>query len=113
VVSNPPYLIDDLARAYRHGAGEWGEGLSLRIVEEASKRLSPGGYLILYTGSAIVNARDPFRQRCEAILSEHAVEVRYEEIDPDVFGEELERPRYAAVDRIAAVALIVRSTEAG
>jgi hypothetical protein len=32
----------------------------------------------------------------------------YEEIDPDVFGEELEAPAYRAADRIAAVVLNAR-----
>ena len=31
----------------------------------------------------------------------------YRELDPDVFGEELERPAYAQVERIAVVALDV------
>jgi hypothetical protein len=29
----------------------------------------------------------------------------YEETDPDVFGEELDREEYAAVDRIAVIVL--------
>jgi hypothetical protein len=33
----------------------------------------------------------------------------YEEIDPDVFGEELEEPPYDCVDRIAVVALTIRA----
>jgi hypothetical protein len=32
----------------------------------------------------------------------------YEEVDPDVFGEELETEAYRAADRIAAVVLNVR-----
>jgi hypothetical protein len=32
----------------------------------------------------------------------------YEEIDPDVFGEELETATYSTVDRIAAVVLTAR-----
>lgn len=33
---------------------------------------------------------------------------KYEEIDPDVFGEELDTPAYAGIDRIAAVLLVAR-----
>jgi hypothetical protein len=33
---------------------------------------------------------------------------RYQELDPDVFGEELEREVYRDVDRIAAVGLEAR-----
>lgn len=32
----------------------------------------------------------------------------YEEIDPDIFGEELELPDYKTANRIAAVALTVK-----
>ena len=32
IVSNPPYLLDPAKRAYRHGGGERGAGLSLAIV---------------------------------------------------------------------------------
>jgi len=31
----------------------------------------------------------------------------YRELDPDVFGEELERPAYARVERIAVIGLDV------
>jgi hypothetical protein len=31
--------------------------------------------------------------------------LEYVELDPDVFGEELERPAYASVERIAVVGL--------
>ena len=33
-------------------------------------------------------------------------DVSYREIDPDVFGEELEREDYADVDRVAVVGLV-------
>jgi hypothetical protein len=33
--------------------------------------------------------------------------MRYREIDPDVFGEELEMPAYRDVDRIALIAAII------
>jgi len=35
----------------------------------------------------------------------------YEELDPDVFGEELERGVYTGADRIAAVTLTVTKRE--
>ena len=62
IISNPPYLVDPLARLYRHGGGELGSALSLRIVEEGIGRLAPGGRLMLYTGSAIVGGVDAFRE---------------------------------------------------
>ncbi|MFN3439661.1 MAG: methyltransferase [Acidovorax sp.] len=108
IVANPPYLNDGAERLYRHGGGQWGEGLSLRILREGFPRLSPGGRLVLYTGSAIVNGVDPLGDALRAHLATHGGDWTYEEIDPDVFGEELQSPAYAGVDRIAAVSLVVR-----
>ncbi len=105
IIANPPYLADPLARAYRDGGGDLGTGLSIRIVREALARLAPGGQLLLYTGTPIVDGLDRFA--AEALPLAHAAHatVVYEEIDPDVFGDELANPAYAAVERIAAVVL--------
>jgi methylase of polypeptide subunit release factors len=105
IVANPPYLVDASARAYRHGGGALGEGLSIAILEQSLERLSRSGVLILYTGVAIVAGRDPFLEACAKRLPPEKYEWRYEEIDPDVFGEELMSAPYTAADRIAAVAL--------
>lgn len=101
IVSNPPYLLDPSERAYRHGGGELGAGLSLALVEQAVGRLAPGGTLLLYTGVAMRHNADPFLQAVTPLL--HGLTWTYEEIDPDVFGEELETPAYHDTDRIAAV----------
>ncbi len=58
---------------------------------------------MLYTGVALVGKADPFRVAVEPLLQAAGFHWTYEEIDPDVFGEELERPGYEHVDRIAAV----------
>lgn len=105
VISNPPYLIDQARRLYRDGGGLYGEGLSVEIVRQGIERLSPGGRILIYTASAIVEGEDTFRRAIEPILASRVSRLGYEEIDPDVFGEELERPEYARVDRIAVVAL--------
>jgi len=107
LVANPPYLLDSAARLYRNGGGEWGTELSTRILVEGLEKLMPGGQIILYTGVPIVQGLDLFRKSVDAALRSHAAEISYEEIDPDVFGEELERDVYATVDRIAAVGLVV------
>ena len=88
IVSNPPYLIDAKTRAYRHGGGQFGEGLSLRILREAITRLAPGGSLVLYTGSAVVDGSDVFGTAAHRIVAENGLDADYFEIDPDVFGEE-------------------------
>ena len=107
IVANPPYMADPAERAYRHGGGTLGAGLSLRIVEQALNRLGPGGSLLLYTGVAMVDGRDPFLDTVLPRLDEKRFAWTYREIDPDVFGEELLNPGYQRVDRIAVVALTV------
>ncbi len=111
IVSNPPYLVDPDARAYRHGGGLLGAGLSLAILDAALERLAPGGMLLLYTGAAIVNGADPFKMAAIAHIGGSGASWTYEELDPDVFGEELEGGAYTAADRIAAVVLTVKKWE--
>ena len=107
IVANPPYLIDESQRAYRHGGGETGEGLSLEIVDAALTRLNPNGVLLLYSGVAIINGQDAFLDAITQKLKFAAVNYSYNEIDPDIFGEELAKEAYVSVDRIAAVVLIM------
>jgi hypothetical protein len=107
IVANPPYLIDPPARIYRHGGGALGEALSLRILRDSLPHLAPGGGLLLYTGSAIVGGDDLFGAAAGRVLAGSGLTWRYEELDPDVFGEELAVGAYAAADRIAAVLLTV------
>lgn len=111
IVSNPPYLADPALRAYRHGGGDWGTSLSVRILADALPRLTRNGHLLLYTGSAIVGGRDMFLENARAILEDRTVRYRYEELDPDVFGEELEGPPYNRADRIAIVLLHVKGSD--
>ena len=106
IVSNPPYLVDPLARLYRHGGGQFGSELSIRIVEGGLAHLAPKGRLLLYTGSAIVDGVDLFENALrERLKDRRDLRLSYDEIDPDVFGEELEAPPYDCVDRIAVVAV--------
>jgi methylase of polypeptide subunit release factors len=107
IIANPPYLVDPLARTYRHGGGALGFELSLRIATQGLARLAPGGRLLLYTGSAIVNGSDHFHAALLSGLAGRDVRVAYEEIDPDVFGEELENPPYDRADRLAIVGVTI------
>ena len=107
VIANPPYLVDSAQRVYRHGGGEFGGALSVRILNESLVRLRHGGRLVLYTGSAIVDGVDTFLQTVKPGLDRSGRSYTYEEIDPDVFGEELAEEAYARADRIAVVALSV------
>ena len=105
-LANPPYIVDGEGRTYRDGGGAHGAALSVRMVEEVLPRLAPGGRFILYTGSAVVNGKDRFLEAAARLADDHRCQLRYREIDPDVFGEELLQPGYVEVDRIAAVAAI-------
>lgn len=105
VISNPPYMRDAGGRTYRDGGGQWGEALSVRIARESLARLAPGGKLLLYTGAPIVNGTDVLRRELEALCERSRAVFTYEELDPDVFGEQLDEPFYESVDRIAAVGL--------
>jgi methylase of polypeptide subunit release factors len=106
IIANPPYLLDEERRVYRHGGGDLGTLLAQRIASEGLTRLTPGGRLVLYTGTPIVGGIDALFDLIEPLLKLHCSQFVYEEIDPDVFGEELERGVYACVDRIAAVGLV-------
>jgi methylase of polypeptide subunit release factors len=108
-LANPPYLIDEDERAYRHGGGMLGGQLSLDMATEIAARLSPGGRLLLYTGSAIVAGVDGFKAALRGAAADAGCTLRYRELDPDVFGEELDRPAYAEakVERIAAVGAVL------
>ncbi|KRP67958.1 methyltransferase [Pseudomonas orientalis] len=107
IVANPPYMNDDRQRAYRHGGGALGEQLSVRIVGESLARLAVNGSLVLYTGVAMVAGGDPFLEAVKPLLASDAYGWTYRELDPDVFGEELDKPGYERVERIAVVALTV------
>ena len=107
VIANPPYMMDPASRAYRDGGGTFGEALAVRIAREALARLEPGGRLVLYTGAAVVDGIDTFLRAVREVCREAGADWRYREIDPDVFGEEIEQnDAYTRVERIAAVALV-------
>ncbi|MGY4527402.1 methyltransferase [Pseudomonas sp. TE21394] len=107
IVANPPYMFDVQERTYRHGGGTMGAELSLRIVELARERLGPGGSLLLYTGVAIIEGRDPLLEAIRLRLAGPEWSWVYREVDPDVFGEQLGERGYEQVERIAAVTLTV------
>jgi methylase of polypeptide subunit release factors len=104
IIANPPYIADPAHRTYRDGGGMRGGELSLLWTHEAAKRLKPGGAFLLYTGSAIVDGGDKLKAALHEALE--GFDITYRELDPDVFGEELEREDYADVERIAVVGLV-------
>ncbi|MGZ6080894.1 MAG: methyltransferase [Myxococcaceae bacterium] len=108
VVANPPYLVDTGGRQYRHGGSPLGTAIAERIAREALDRLRPGGLLVLYTGSPVLNGVDPFRRTLEEMFDGSCRSSEIHELDPDVFGEELDGPAYADVERIALLSVVAR-----
>lgn len=110
-VTNPPFMADDGGPAYRNGGAMLGTELSLRWTLAAAAKLAPGGRVLLYTGSPIVGGRDGLRDALGPALAKEGCSLRWREIDPDIFGEELDKPGYGEVERIAAIGAVV--TRAG
>jgi methylase of polypeptide subunit release factors len=107
VLANPPYMMDEEGRTYRDGGDMHGARISLDWTLAAAARLAPGGRVLLYTGVAIVDGRDELREALADQLPALGCTLRYRELDPDVFGEELVKPAYAEVERIAAIGAVV------
>jgi methylase of polypeptide subunit release factors len=108
VLANPPYMIDAARRTYRDGGDLYGGGVALAWAKQALGKLAPGGTMLLYTGAAVVGGISPLVAALEEACAEAAASLAVEEIDPDVFGEELEQPAYAEVERIAAIGAVIR-----
>ena len=106
-VSNPPYLMDAAGRSYRDGGGMYGAALSLDWAFGTAARLAAGGRFLLYTASAIVEGQDNLRAALTDGLDERRFRLRYRELDPDVFGEQLDEPHYQDVERIAVVGAVI------
>ena len=107
-ITNPPFIIDDDGPSYRAGGGMHGAELSRDWTVEAARKLAPGGRVLLYTGSAIVDGRDSLREALEYELPQLGCTLDWRELDPDIFGEELEHEAYADVERIAAIGAVVQ-----
>lgn len=109
-ITNPPFIVDPLRRAYRDGGDSHGAALSLDWALAAAAKLAPRGRILLYTGSAIVAGEDRLAAALRERLPQLGCALRYTELDPDIFGEQLDEPGYEDVERIAAVgAVIVRA----
>jgi SAM-dependent methyltransferase len=107
VIANPPYMADS-AQTYRDGGDMHGARLSLEWARGGLRRLKPSGRMCLYTGSAIeTGGLDRLRLALEQLCADAGADLDYREIDPDVFGEELEREAYADVERIAVVGCVL------
>lgn len=108
VLANPPYMIDRHHRSYRDGGALLGGEISRDWAAQAVRRLTPGGTLLLYTGAAYTGGQAPLKAALEGIAHDAGATFAIEEIDPDVFGEELDQPGYEEVERIAAIGAVLR-----
>jgi methylase of polypeptide subunit release factors len=111
IVCNPPYLLDPQRRLYRHGGGDWGCDLSVRMLRESLHHLTDNGIFLLYSGSAQIGGQDVLLGELLPVLKDYTTGFLYEEVDPDVFGEELETAPYSEADRIAVIRLLVRASD--
>ncbi|MEV4537489.1 class I SAM-dependent methyltransferase [Asanoa sp. NPDC049518] len=104
IISNPPFMIDPTGRGYRHG-GPSGHELPMAVLDAALARLAPGGSLVLFAGTGVVDGRDLLREAAAARLDGTDLVWSYREVDPDVYSEELDGPAYAHAERIAVAVL--------
>ena len=110
IIANPPFIADAKGREYRDGGDMLGAGVSLDWARQSLQRLGAGGTMLLYTGSPIIAGEDRLLGALAELAEEANASLRYEELDPDIFGEELDQPSYAAAgaERIAAVGAVLR-----
>jgi hypothetical protein len=87
-----------------------GARLSLDWAVEGARKLAPGGTMLLYTGSPIVAGEDALLTAMADAVDEAGCTLSYQELDPDIFGEELDNAAYAEakVERIAAIGAVIR-----
>lgn len=105
VIANPPYMMDGSHRTYRDGGAMFGGELAYQWTKAALQSLVPAGSMLLYTGGAVLRGRIPLLDDLRSLCEEAGAALHVEEIDPDVFGEELESPAYGEIERIAALGI--------
>lgn len=105
VIANPPYMIDGAHRTYRDGGRLFGAEIAIDWARQALANLARGGSLLLYTGAAVVEGAAPLLDALAALAGDERAEFTHRELDPDVFGEELDRCEYSQVDRIAVLGI--------
>lgn len=103
LIANAPYLIDSSGRTYRDGGDLLGGAISLDWVKQGLARLEPGKMILLYTAAAYVDGEAPLIDAIHDECRAASANVSVEELDPDVFGEELLQLGYEEVERIAAI----------
>jgi len=108
VLANPPYIGGVPDQTYQDGGAGLGIQVALDWAAAVLPKLAQGGRFLLYSGSAILEGgHDVLKGELVALAENAGARLSYREIDPDVFGEELERPAYRSAERIAAVGAVL------
>ena len=107
VIANPPYMMDARSRTYRDGGQLLGGAVALDWVRQGLSNVARGGQILLYTGAAYVDGGSPLVSALEEECRSAGAPMMVEEIDPDVFGEELDEPPYQGAERIGAVGISI------
>ena len=110
IVTHPPFMMDGGHRAYRDGGDLYGARLSFDWTLGFLPKLAPGGRFVMHTGVSIVNGRDVLLDALRQAMPATGFRWDYHLLDPDIFGDELDQPPYAEVERIAAIGLTVTRT---
>jgi hypothetical protein len=79
--------------------------VSLDWVRQGLERLRPARTVLLYTAAAYADGWSPLISVIERECQSSGADLLIDEIDPDVFGEELAELAYADVERIAAIGI--------
>jgi methylase of polypeptide subunit release factors len=105
-IANPPFMSG--GRLYSAGGAMDGAEVSVDWAKAALAKLAPGGRFIMYTASAIgTGGEDRLHAALRSLAADQRADLRYEEIDPDIFGEMLNSAAYGSTERIAAVGIEV------
>jgi release factor glutamine methyltransferase len=107
IVANPPYIMDSARRTYRDGGDLLGGAVALEWTNQALAGMAPGGILLLYCGVAYERGRAPLVDALQKLCDEARATLTVEELEVDVFGEELDNAAYATAERIAAVGAVI------
>lgn len=107
IIANPPYLVDPAQRTYRHGGSLLGTEIAIDWVRQVIDGGGPKRRMLLYTGAPIVAGRNPLIETISELCASVRARLSWEEIDPDVFGEELRGQAYGEVERIAAIGALI------
>lgn len=107
VIANPPYMMDSRKRAYRDGGNLFGGSVALDWAKQALRSLAARGKMLLYTGASIIEGESPLAEALAEACTCAGARLSIEEIDPDVFSEELDQEPYTRVERIAVIAATI------